>query len=221
MPGIRLSNREKQVLEFVQSYAERHGYTPTVAEISIEFRWASNNAAQTHLDNLQRKGVIKRPATKRSPIVLQDWPRKSMQDYHAYCSWRSMINRCTNELGSRYDIYGGRGITVCERWFDFFAFLEDMGERPQGTSIDRIDNDGNYEPGNCRWATQKQQVHNSSQCKLTDKDVRIIRELGGSEGFTHQKIANLFEVSRPAVTNILLGNKRRNLLSVPPVDCGD
>lgn len=80
----------------------------------------------------------------------------------AYSSWCAMIQRCTNPKATGYKYYGGRGIKVCDRWRgDFLSFLADMGERPPGLSIDRYpDNDGNYEPGNCRWATAKQQVAN-------------------------------------------------------------
>src|SRR2546427_1038477 len=78
-----------------------------------------------------------------------------------YRSWYSLTARCTNPNTPDYPRYGGRGITVCERWReDFRNFLADMGERPAGTSIDRINNDGNYEPGNCRWATRSGQMRN-------------------------------------------------------------
>lgn len=68
-----------------------------------------------------------------------------------------MRQRCQNPRSVDYPTYGGRGIRVCERWQDFRNFVADMGERPTGKSIDRINNDGNYEPANCRWATPKEQ----------------------------------------------------------------
>lgn len=77
-----------------------------------------------------------------------------------YRSWEGMIHRCTNSNSKKYEIYGGRGITVCDRWRDFVAFYEDMGDRPDGKTLDRIDVNGNYEPGNCRWATATEQTRN-------------------------------------------------------------
>jgi len=78
-----------------------------------------------------------------------------------YLSWKSMIGRCTNPNNPDYPAYGGRGIKVCERWLDFVNFHADMGWRPDGKTLDRYpDNDGNYEPGNCKWSTPKEQANN-------------------------------------------------------------
>lgn len=79
-----------------------------------------------------------------------------------YSVWRGMLARCYTEDHIGYRWYGARGIRVCNRWASFECFLEDMGEQPDGMQIDRIDNDGNYEPGNCRWATPTQNMRNRS-----------------------------------------------------------
>jgi hypothetical protein len=102
-----------------------------------------------HLENLLQR-----------PPALRHGHASASDNSPTYVSWRHMWERCTNENAINFQNYGGRGITVCRRWRLFEHFLDDMGERPAGTSIDRIDSDGNYTPGNCRWATPKQQADN-------------------------------------------------------------
>lgn len=88
-----------------------------------------------------------------------------------YRTWLSMKQRCHDENTPAYKLYGARGIAVCERWRNSFdAFMADMGARPVGTTIDRINNDGNQEPGNCRWARQVEQERNKTNNRRLNFD---------------------------------------------------
>lgn len=87
-----------------------------------------------------------------------------------YASWRAMIYRCENEKCRDYPRYGGRGVEVCDRWHSYPAFLADMGPRPPRTTIDRIDVEGNYEPGNCRWASARTQGNNRRRHRLITRN---------------------------------------------------
>ena len=88
--------------------------------------------------------------------------------------WMQMVARCTKPRHKRYPYYGGRGIKVCDRWLDYDNFRSDMGEPPKGLWLDRIDNDGNYEPSNCRWATPVEQIRNRRNTKMIEWNGRTL-----------------------------------------------
>lgn len=128
-----------------------------------------------------------------------------------YRSWKEMRQRCNNPNSDKWKWYGGRGIKVCERWNDFALFLADMGERPERTSIDRINPDGHYEPSNCRWATPSQQaetnrgvIQKGSEPKnKTPVKVVLAAKKAANSGVPVKEIGNQFGLSLTTVYQIL------------------
>ena len=120
-------------------------------------------------------GCIRREVSRASRIAALT--THGMVNTPTWLSWKSMTARCGNPNATDYERYGGRGISVCHEWGSFETFYRDMGNRPPGKSLDRIDTNGNYEPGNCRWATSAQQQQNRRNNKLDWDTVREIRSL--------------------------------------------
>lgn len=119
----------------------------------------------------------------------------------AYRSWADMVKRCTVSTSTGFHKYGGRGIKVCSRWMSFEGFLADMGDRPAGKTLDRIDNEGNYEPGNCRWATPAEQARNTRRTRLLtiDGETLCLADWAARVGIKRQTLYRRIRLGLPPI----------------------
>jgi hypothetical protein len=174
--------------------AMRYFKTQCVCGSSTEVSYANLTAG-----NVKSCGCI-RPAGRLGSLVKTG----------AYQSWVAMKIRCLCQTSDGFKKYGARGITICDRWLDFLKFFEDMGERPEGHSIERSDNSKNYEPGNCSWATPDDQANNQT------KSVRV---LANGEWLTVPKAASALGLTVGQVRGrVARGRIPKRKMDKPPAD---
>ena len=149
--------------------------------------------------NSRSCGCLKRDVARAGRVATLT--THGMHDTSTYRSWAAMRNRCSNKNYVSYRLYGGRGVSICKEWDSFEGFYRDMGDRPHGTSLDRADTNGNYEPGNCRWITHAAQCHNKRNNKLDWEKVASIR----ARGRPIKPLAEEYGVSRALICSVLLG----------------
>lgn len=163
--------------------------------------------------NIVRGSKLRSGNTKSCGCFFRIIPHKihGMSGTKTYKSWDAMKQRCSNKNKSGYHRYGGRGIKVCDRWMKFENFYKDMEDKPNGLTLDRIDNDGNYEPGNCRWATWKQQASNKLK---SGGNPRLISINGKTQNITAW--SKEFNISRNLVySRLFSGWTVKRALSTP------
>lgn len=172
---------------------------------------ACGNKKTARWENL-RRGFTKSCGCLRGPVAPSEkrsHSRPGVKQHPLYETWRTMIRRCTDPKNARYADYGARGIGVCESWrSDFWAFADYVGPKPSPAhTLDRIDNGGNYEPGNCRWASPDEQANNkrSTQVVRFKGDrvsvAKLLKSFGlrrptGSAGLTPAEVVAKAYVSR-------------------------
>lgn len=160
---MRLINLEEQ--KFGRLTVTKRVENDNHGKARWECRCSCGNITTVASSNL-KTGQIQSCGCFQRERMSQRSKTHGMTGTPTYRTWRNMVNRCTYAKHEHFPRYGGRGIKICKRWMKFESFLADMGERPAGMTIERKNQDGDYEPTNCIWATQKDQMRNTRSSRL-------------------------------------------------------
>jgi hypothetical protein len=194
--GIENSKRRTKVIA-----GQKYNRLTIIREISkfignknrryVESICDCGNTFEVSIYNI-KNGIVKSCGCIVNKIDIIDGQKvkiKTLRQKHkgVYTSWGAMKGRCLNPNSLHYKHYGGRGITVCERWMKFENFLADMGDRPEGQSLDRIDVNGNYEPGNCKWSTWEEQRANQRPIEFKFISYDELKEIVKDKGIKSAK----------------------------------
>lgn len=183
------------------------------------WRQIVSSSAQDEIERLLREGltiaaVAALVGEKKSHVwsigtergAVRAKPKHPLQNSQTHTSWRKMRERCLTPTCPQYRYYGGRGITICERWLSFANFVLDMGVRPPDTSLDRIDPNGNYEPNNCRWATLDIQKRNQRHTLKHNGD--FVSAIAERNGIPMGTVRSRFRMYGESVEQALVGRYR-------------
>ena len=213
--------QNKPRTEFFKSRAEKDGLKFTCKECDREAKNAQRDKADPQRIARRRIKELRKVERQAERMLaeLRNAERNAKQAINALCRsvWpeydrlkgtlAKMIARCSNERDKWYRCYGGKGVAVCDEWAnDAVAFVDWCYRNgyERGLTIDRIDNDGNYEPGNCRWCTMRVNNRNRGYVKLDESKVRAIKKLRGN-GMKYREIAEVFGVSMTCAQQAVKG----------------
>lgn len=153
-------------------------------------------------------------------MTAKHWNYKhGLRKTRAFGVWWQMIQRCRNPKHHAYERYGGRGIVVCERWKEFLAFLEDIRHPPEGLTLERSDNNGNYEPSNCRWATRTEQQRNRRNNRLTFELAKSAWIEMHENGASPKRLAGLSGIPQQTLRSIYDGRSWKDACAEAEREC--